>query len=112
MKKAIILTGRENNGRVIEGLGSPEPALRQARDAVREADARTLQSALNAYYLDNSSYPPTLQDLAPQYILTVRFERTTGEPYEYSSFGNNYSLCILFEDARNLQCYDSLRTVE
>ena len=102
----------ENNGRVIEGLGSPEPALRQARDAVREADARTLQSALNAYYLDNSSYPPTLQDLAPQYILTVRFERTTGEPYEYSSFGNNYSLCILFEDARNLQCYDSLRTVE
>ncbi len=95
-------------------LASLNNARMKARDAIRKADMRTLQIALERYYLDNGGYPQDnhsngyelpdrTADLVPAYLPAMPADPKTGpNGYSYGggashTSGNSYSLLVDFE---------------
>ncbi|MBI4100273.1 hypothetical protein HY439_00840 [Candidatus Microgenomates bacterium] len=68
-------------------------------DPVRIVNQIQIQQALNQYFLATGYYPPSLSQLAPQYLKTVPTDPKTKFPYQYilQPDGKDYQLCINFE---------------
>src|SRR3989338_1153580 len=86
-----------------EKKGSEEtikmPALFNARnrgfDAQRKAGIVNITIALESYYIENSFYPESLDQLVPGHSTSVPTDPVTGTPYDYSRVNNGagYWVC-------------------
>ncbi|MGE5297773.1 MAG: hypothetical protein ACM3KM_01270 [Acidobacteriaceae bacterium] len=74
----------------------------EKRDAIRIADIRQMQTALELYFNDNNAYPSALSQLAPMYIKTVPVDPLSAATYVYSSTSTAYTLTFATEGATNL----------
>lgn len=83
---------------------------RQARDTKRKAEVKTLETALQAYYTEKTTYPvsatsvvagTSLAVLAPTYMSNVPVapggSTGTNTGYMYISDGTKYALCVTLE---------------
>lgn len=87
------------------GLNS---ARNKARDAKREADLRFLRTALELYLDDRGGYPLALNELTPQYLITLPVDPKTNNPYFYERQGDSdYKICAQLE-ARTEKCFSSI----
>lgn len=80
-----------------------------ARDTKRQTDITQLQNALNAYYEAKHQYPSSLNQLVPDFLVTVPKDPRTGASYSYHTIGSgiNYSLCVSFE-LQQQQCLSAI----
>ena len=75
---------------------------KQSRDTKRKGDMRTIATALQAYFTENTAYPGILGSLTPTYIPVVPVE-PSGDTlvgfYSYSQSGNTniFSICAGLE---------------
>ncbi|OGY84681.1 MAG: hypothetical protein A2898_01085 [Candidatus Kerfeldbacteria bacterium RIFCSPLOWO2_01_FULL_48_11] len=74
-------------------------------DIVRSINIIGLQVSLQDYYLKNSVYPATLDELIPTFLPEMLVDPATGESYGYalSENGKGWELCTIF-DTDGLQC--------
>lgn len=62
---------------------NPAVQLGKARDARRKSDLNKLKNLLEDYYNDNDCYPPSLNQLAPDYIGQLPTDPLTHQSYQY-----------------------------
>jgi hypothetical protein len=65
------------------GVATGTPASEEIQDGILKGNHIT--RALELYYLDQSQYPPTLDDLVPVYLPALP-TTLTGQPYFYRLF--------------------------
>lgn len=82
----------------------------KARNARRQSDLSTIQSALEIYFIEhNNKYPSELDDgslvstdidLVPKYMPKMALDPTTGQKYDYKTNGTfkKYQLAATLED--------------
>ena len=76
----------------------PSTQMDKSRDAKRKADLQKLKNPLEDYYNDNKCYPPSLNDLVPDYIGAVPKDPATGQPYTYAAEGcSKYRVYTILE---------------
>ncbi|MFH1742012.1 MAG: type II secretion system protein GspG [bacterium] len=79
-----------------------ERGRKGALTARSEAEMRSLKMALESYFIDNSRYPETLDQLVEPiaYLSSVPSDPWTGEPYIYRQRENTYILISAGPDGR------------
>ncbi len=83
----------------------------RARDAQRKSDLRQIQSALEIYRSDQSTYPTTLTcggsltggTPSTTYMAKVPCDPSTGSSYSYTSTGATYTLYACLENSNDSQ---------
>lgn len=93
------------------GLVVYTSVMKQGRDAKRQSDLRTIQSALEQYYADNFSYPPASLPAPPNplkspdnsktYLNQMPSDPTSSRSYYYARAGTSYELCAALEVTPN-----------
>jgi hypothetical protein len=95
--------GNANSAQNAQGFYLAELlALQRSRDDKRLADIRTIQSALEAYRGENANgaYPASIAELAATYLSVAVNDPKTGQPYEYTTVGDDrssYTLTFFLE---------------
>jgi hypothetical protein len=77
---------------------NPSEVMEGLRDDQRETDLASIQTALEIHYVQNNSYPPSLDELK-NYFEEVPLDPLTDAPYQYrvAEEGMGYELCANFE---------------
>jgi type II secretion system protein G len=63
-----------------------------AQDNACDTDAKTISTALEAYYADNGIYPTTVQGLAVLSSGTTKYLKTVPATFTYSAAGDDFTL--------------------
>ncbi|MBU1031753.1 type II secretion system GspH family protein [Patescibacteria group bacterium] len=89
------------------GFVSYSIVMKQGRDAKRQSDLRSIQSALEQYYADQFSYPVAplpasgnpLESLdnSKTYLNQMPTDPNPSNSYCYAQAGNSYELCAKLE---------------
>lgn len=90
-------------------LGSSGGVRSKAMDAQRQAHIQSLQVYLLLYADDhNDIYPPSLNQLVPEYTATMHTDPKTKLPYEYRQLkgGEDFELCAKLEKGEK-KCINS-----
>lgn len=97
-------------------------SLKKGRDARRKADLEQIRQALEFYYEDNKSYPPTADVVfgyplcipaatcaTKTYMTKIPNDPITGKNYEYQqiSSGKSYKLFTCLENSQQILPYQS-----
>lgn len=87
---------------------APEGSVGRSRDSQRISDSAQISRALGLYYIDNSSYPTTLQQLVPDYLKELPTDPVTLEQYYYTASEDDFDICANMETSgyANNQCPD------
>ncbi len=82
----------------------------KARDARRQADISQIQIRLEIYYVENNSYPFSLNELSSQKDLpSMPVDPLTNQPYQYQLQlnGTDYQVCAKLESTKTQKCVTS-----
>ncbi|GEM_PF-2843211 len=96
---------------VFESLFSVSGATGQesANNAKRETDIRQIQTELEMYFSQHDKYPPSLNELVPQYLPKMPVDPSTNQPYQYQvqQNGMDYKMCAQLEGTTTPKCVSS-----
>ena len=96
---------------IVASLINPAGFFARGRDGRRMSDLSTIQSALEAYYAENNSYPSSLPSPGSPwtsggitYLKSMPGDPKTGNPYSYAVSGSNYEICADMEQTPPDSC--------
>lgn len=73
----------------------------KGRDIARESEVKMIALGAELYGNQNSVYPSSVDQMAPQYLPSVPVDPLTNAPYDYQvgDNGSSYQVCATLEDA-------------